>query len=41
MLLLSRHTVATHVARAFAKLEVRSRIDLAHAAAQRTVGAAL
>jgi DNA-binding CsgD family transcriptional regulator len=34
-LMVSRHTVATHVARVLAKLQVRSRVDLALAAAQR------
>jgi DNA-binding CsgD family transcriptional regulator len=33
--MVSRHTVATNVARVLAKLQVRSRVDLAHATAQR------
>jgi DNA-binding CsgD family transcriptional regulator len=34
-LMLSRHTVLTHVARVLAKLQVRSRVDVARAAADR------
>jgi DNA-binding CsgD family transcriptional regulator len=36
-LMLSRRTVATHVGRALAKLQVRSRLELARAAADRAV----